>query len=237
MRYFLLLLLPLLFGCAGHQRRDAEIGRMIEARLAPRQICVRLPADGEWTIVGEDEVSIRGFPDGKGGFIYADRMEKRDESIRQAYDLLADLGLYRVEEEDLPGPWGGRIRHYKATSLARSHIRLVPGGHGESGWYGLCYGQPRLVAIEKVQPVRYAPCRISREIYYTYDYAGIPAWADDPRLRRFFPDLIDSAEARTVRNDGEALVRSGDEWFVDQRSAEPYYIPCIGGGDTPFKTD
>lgn len=210
---------------------------MIGAHLAPRQICVRLPDGGEWTIVREDEVSIRGFPGPGGSFHYPDRMKSREETIRSAYDLLAELGFYTVGEEALPDPWPGRVRHYKATPLARAHIRLVPGGHGESGWYGLCYGNRRLMAIEKVKPVVYAPCRISRQVYYLYNYVGIPAWADDPRLRSLFPDMVGSAEARTPRNDGDSLVRAGDEWFVEQRILAPYYIPCIGRPDPPFQTD
>jgi hypothetical protein len=237
MRRLILLLATLCISCAGQLPRDARISRMIGAHLAPRQICVRLPDDGEWTIVREDEISIRGFPGRNGGFVYPDRMERRDESMREAYDLLAELGFYTVEEEVLPDPWPGRMRRYKPTALAQAHIRLVQGGHGQSGWYGLCYGQRRLVAIEKVKPVDYAPCRISREIYYIYDYVGIPDWADDPRLRRLFPDMIGTAEARTARNGGDFLVRSGDEWFVEQRSAEPYFIPCGRREDGSFKTD
>jgi hypothetical protein len=237
MRHLLLILLLVLSGCVGRAPRHAEIGRMIDERLAPRQICIRLPDDGEWTMVRGDQVSIRGVPGPDGGFVYPDRMENRDESIRAAFDLLTELGFYSLEEEDLPGPWRGRMRHYKATPLAETHIRLVPGGHGESGWYGLCYGQRRLIAIQRVGPVEYAPCRISREVRYTYHYVGIPAWADDPRLRRFFPDLIGSAEAKEVRHNGDTLVRSGDEWFVEQRVYGPYYIPCINLVDAPFKTD
>jgi hypothetical protein len=237
MRRFVLLLATLCISCAGPPQRDVKIARMIDANLAPRQICVRLPDDGEWTIVREDWVSIQGFPVSGGGFTYPDRMKDRDQSIRAAYDLLVELGFYTVEEEDLPSPSRSRMRNYKVTSLGRAHIRLLPGGHGQSGWYGLCYGQRHLVAIEKIKPVVYAPCRISRQVYYFYNHVGIPAWADDPRLRRLFPDMIGSAEARTPRNGGDSLVRAGDEWFVEQRSLEPYYIPCMGRVDHPFSTD
>lgn len=237
MRHLILLLATLCISCAGPQRRDVKIGRMIDANLAPRQICVRLPDDGEWTIVREDWVSIQGFPAPGGGFTYPDRMKDRDQSIRAAYDLLAELGFYTVEEENRPSPSRSRIRNYKVTPLGQAHIRLLPGGHGQSGWYGLCYGRRHLVAIEKVKPVVYAPCRISRHVYYFYNHVGIPAWADDPRLRRFFPDMIGSAEAATPRNGGDFLVRAGDEWFVEQREFEPYYIPCIGRQESPFKTD
>ena len=236
MRRLAFLLALLCVSCAGQLPRDAKISRMIGANLAPIPICVRLPDDGEWTIVREDWVEIRGFPT-RDGFTYPNRMNDRKESIRAAYDLLAELGFYTVEEEDLQDSSRGRMRHYKATPLGQAHIRLLLGGHGQSGWFGLCYGHRRLVAIEKVKPVEYAPCRISRVVYYFYDYVDIPAWADDPRLRRLFPDMIGSAEARTPRNGGDSLVRSGDEWFVEQRSLEPYYIPCIGSNPGSFQTD
>jgi hypothetical protein len=237
MRHRLLIVILALTGCVGRAPGHPEIGRMIEERLAPRQICVRLPDGGEWAVVRDDRVSLRGAPGPGGGFVYPDRMEDRRETIRAAFDLLAELGFYSVEEEDLPGPWRGRMRHYKATALAEAHIRLVPGGHGASGWYGLCYGQRKLVAIHRVGPVRYAPCRISREVRYTYQYVGIPAWADDPRLRRVFADIIGSAEAKEIRHNGDTLVRSGDAWFVEEKVYEPYYVPCINEGDPSFRTD
>jgi hypothetical protein len=93
------------------------------------------------------------------------------------------------------------------------------------------------MAIEKVGAIKYAPCRISRQIYFTYDYAGIPAWADDRRLRLFFPDMIGTAEARTIHHDGESLVRGGDEWSVAERIYGPYFIPCSRSNERSFKTD
>jgi hypothetical protein len=72
------------------------------------------------------------------------------------------------------------------------------------------------------------PCETSRTVYFTYHYDGIPAWVDDSRLRRFFPDIVDSAKAKIVRNDGESLGYFEGEWFIRERIAEPYYLPCIG---------
>jgi hypothetical protein len=205
---------------------------MIGERLARQQICVRLPGGGDWTDVREDRVSTRGVPRRGGGFDYPDKIEGTEEPVRAAYDLLTELGLYMVEEEAITGFWPGRIRHYKPTPLGKAHIRLVPGGHGASGWYGLCYGARRLTAIEKVGPVKVKPCETSRTVYFTYHYDGIPAWADDPRLRRFFADIIDAAAARIVRHDGESLGYYEGEWFVRERIAEPYFIPCIGQEDS-----
>ena len=237
MRHLIILLLALAcISCAGRLPRDAQIGRLISAELAPRQICVRLPDDGEWTIVREDWVSMRGFSGRDGSIDYPDRMKGREQTMRAAYDLLAELGFYTVEEQALPGRQG-RKREYAATALGRSHIRLVPGGHGQSGWVGLCYGQRTLVAIHRVGPVEYAPCRISRDVRYSYRYEGIPAWADDPRLRALLPDMIGTAEARTARPGGNALVRGGDEWFVEQVVDGPYYIPCIWREEGSFKTE
>jgi hypothetical protein len=236
MRHLLLILVLVCFGCAERLPRYAKLSELVSARLAPQQVCLRLPDDGEWTDVREDQVSLRGFPGPDGTVHYPDRRERREESIRAAYDLLTELGLYSVEEEILPEPGPGTMRHYRPTPLAQAHIRLVPGGHGESGWYGLCYGERKLVAIHRVGPVEYAPCRISREVEYSYRYAGIPAWADDPRLRRFFPDIIDSTRARTARGGYDTLRRGGDKWFVEEKVYGPYVIPCIDMEDGPFKT-
>ena len=227
-RYFALLFLLAGMGCAERLPPPANLSEMIGEKLARQQICIRLPGGGDWTDVGEDRVSIRGVPRPGGSFDYPDKIEGTGEPTRGAYDLLVELGLYTVEEEAITGAWPGMMRHYIPTTVGAGHIRLVPGGHGQSGWYGLCYGARRVTQIEKVGPLEVKPCETSRTVYFTYHQDGIPAWADDPRLRRFFPDIVDSAQARLVRHDGESLGYYEGKWFIRQRIAEPYYIPCIG---------
>lgn len=228
MRYFLLIVMLAGTGCTAGPSGRERMSNLISAHIAPQQTCIRLPGDGEWADVRDDQATIGGVTGPAGGSIYPDRMDRREESIRATFGLLAELGLYTLEGEALPGPSPGTMRHYKPSPLGKAHIRLVPGGHGQSGWYGLCYGARRLIAIDKVGPIRVKPCDTSRSVYFTYHYVDIPAWADDPRLRRFFPDIIDSAAARTVRHDGEELGYYEGKWFVRERSDAPYLIPCIG---------
>lgn len=203
----------------------------IAADIASRRACFRLP-QGQWAIVREDRVSLSGFALPDGRYTYPDRNGTAEEQVRRAFDLLTELGIYMVVEQ--PRGERRRTRTYVPTPDAAAQIQWISQGHGVSGWMGLCYGNRTLIELTDIGPLVRAPCRKTRQVGYTYRYVDIPAWAGDPRLREFFPDLIGPGEAALARPGARTLRTHNGRWYVDDHSGL-MVIPCVGEDGLPAR--
>lgn len=210
-------------------RERARIDALAAADVPQRRFCVDLPTgdpnragtNGELARVSAEWVDLPGAR-GRDGVIHYPGME----ALRRTYDLLAELGLYRVEE-DLSSAADGLIwRRYRQTPLGEAHLRDIP-RHGQSSLALLCYGKQRLVEIRWIGPVyRQSRCAQGRGVRYTYVYEDLPAWVEDPRLRESFPDLVTRRNAAELRNDSFTLSGSWREWHVDHSGLGPNYPVC-----------
>ena len=215
--------------CVNVSRERERIDALAAAEVPERRFCVDLPTgdpkragtNGERARVSAEWVDLPGAR-GRDGVIHYPGME----SLRRTYDLLTELGLYRVEE-DLSSVADGLIwRSYRQTPLGAAHLRDVP-RHGQSSLALLCYGKQRLVEIRRIGPIyRQSRCRQGRGVSYTYVYEDLPAWVEDPRLREAFPDLVTRREAAELRNGSFTLTGSRREWYVDHSGLGPNYPIC-----------
>lgn len=210
-------------------RERARIDGLAVTEVPQHRFCVDLPtgdqtragANGERAFLGEGFVNLPGAR-GRDGVVRYPGME----ALRRTYDLLAELGLYRVDE-DLSSAADGLIwRRYTQTPLGEAHLRSIP-RHGQTSLQVLCYGKRRLVAIRWIGPVyRQSRCAQGRGVSYAYVYEDLPAWADDPRLRESFPNLVTRQNAAEVREGSFTLTGSWREWYVDYSGLGPNYPVC-----------
>lgn len=210
-------------------RERARIDALVATEVPQRRFCVDLPsgdqirdgAHGQRARTSAEFVDLPGER-GRDGVILYPGMD----SLRRTYDLLAELGLYRVEERPTSAASGLVWRSYLQTPLGEAHLRSVP-MHGQNSLALLCYGKRRLVAIRRIGPVyRQSRCAQGRYVTYAYVYEDLPAWADDPRLRESFPNLVTRENAGELREDSFLLTGSWREWFVDYSGLGPDYPVC-----------
>jgi hypothetical protein len=229
-RYSMVLAALFLAGaCVNSTSRErAGIEALAAAEVPKRGFCVDLPIDdlavgtnGERARISAEWVDLPGSS-GRDGVARYPGME----ALRRTYDLLADLGLYTVEN-DLSSAADGLIwRSYRRSPLGETHLRDVA-RHGQSSLALLCYGKRRLIGIRSVGPTyRKSRCAQGRSVSYTYVYEDLPAWVEDARLRESFPDLVTSRNAAELRDGSLMLTGSSREWYVDHSGPGPTFVVC-----------
>lgn len=210
-------------------RERARIAALAAEDVPQHRFCVELPtgdpalqgAYGQPARISAEFVDLPGAR-GRDGVVLYPHME----ALRRTYDLLVELGLYTVAEQPVGAGSDLVWRAYRQTPRGAAHLRDVP-RHGQSSLPLLCYGKRRLVGIRRIGPVyRRSRCEQGRYVTYAYFYEDLPAWADDPRLRESFANLVTRQNAAEVREASFPLTGSWREWHVDHSGLGPNYPLC-----------
>jgi hypothetical protein len=216
--------------CAHSPPSPPEVTRLLAPELASHSFCVRLP-QGTNAVVRPNGVRLDGYRSPGGRVFYPDTSQLGSpETIRETYDLLAEIGLFAVRDEVLNASVGDyrRIwRHYTPTPAGVAHYQAVASVHSASNWMGLCYGTRTMIGLPSVSALnRVTPCQSTRVATYSYRYEDVPAWVDDPRLAARLPEVVTREAAARPREGSTVLVRRGGQW--DVRRGDPLVrIVCV----------